>query len=262
MSSFDEKKDIYVHLPCDTVDDDELLRVFQIIAADYKFYEFYMRVAREQQVQLAGGRLWPTVITNDEVKALPSFYIYLIAVEQCENGDRFMTIGIIHWLFGIYADLELYYRVYPESFKHQPEWKNTPIYLPSVTFGDIDFNLDYTEHQQLRPSEARSFVAGVVDTLITFTCENCEKAYESVAVEFEKDHGMCVSKRLIQVMLYHQKLVHRVQDWVIKSCGCSRNEQVCHCGLYTQLDIVKCKQLYFKDAGLLVSDAVYFTSPG
>ncbi|CAB3980298.1 Hypothetical predicted protein [Paramuricea clavata] len=187
------------------------------------------------------------------------------AVTQCEDGDRYITIGILHWLFGIYTELEIYYRIYPELFKPEFGRKNTPIFLPCVTFESIDFKLDYLEQQQLTPSEAKSFVAGVVDTLITFISEktNCERDFQSVsklAAEFEKEHGMCVSKRLMQVMLY-QKLVYHVQDWVIKSCGCARNDQICHCGLYTKLDIVKCKKLYFQDAGLLVSDAVYFTSP-
>ncbi|CAB3976764.1 Hypothetical predicted protein [Paramuricea clavata] len=181
-------------------------------------------------------------------------------VNKCDNGDRYITIGIVHWLFGIYGELLIDYRIYPELFRPQPEWKDTPIYLPSVTFDSIDFNIDYTEQQQLTASEAKDFVAGVVDTLITFLNENYERDFETVVAEFEKEHGMGVSKRLIQIMIYHQKLVHRVQDWIIKSCGCTRNDQVCHCGLYTKRDIVKCRKLYFQDAGLLVSDEVYFTT--
>ncbi|CAB4007355.1 Hypothetical predicted protein [Paramuricea clavata] len=260
MSSSDEIKDIVVQLPCDTVLDDEPLTVLQIIASDYKFFDFYLRVGREQKIQLAGGRLWPTVITDGVMRTIPSFYIYLIAVTKCDNGDRYITIGVVHWLFGIYAELEIDYRIYPETFKPQPEFKVTPIYLPSVTFDSIGFDIDYVSEEQLTVSEAKDFVAGVVDTLITYISENYQTDYRTVAVEFEKQHGMCVSKRLTQIMIYHQKLVHLVQDWIIKNCGCTRNDQICHCGLYTKRDIVRCRKLYFKDAGLLVSDAVYFTT--
>ncbi|CAB3982214.1 Hypothetical predicted protein [Paramuricea clavata] len=183
------------------------------------------------------------------------------AVTKCDNGDRYITIGVIHWLFGIYAELEIDYRIYPESFKPKPEWKVSPLYLPSVTFDSLGFDIDYTDHQQLTVREAKDFVAGVVDTLITFINENYQTDFQTVTAEFEKQHGMLVSKRLTQIMIYHQKLVHPVQDWIIKNCGCTRNDQICHCGLYTKRDIVRCRKLYFKDAGLLVSDAVYFTTP-
>ncbi|CAB3983351.1 Hypothetical predicted protein [Paramuricea clavata] len=116
----DEIKDaIVVHTPCDTVLDDEPLAVLQTIASDYKFFDFYLRVGREQRIQLAGGRLWPTVIVDGVMKTIPSFYIYLIAVNKCENGDRYITIGVVHWLFGIYAELDIDYRIYPEAFKQQ-----------------------------------------------------------------------------------------------------------------------------------------------
>ncbi|CAB3978626.1 Hypothetical predicted protein [Paramuricea clavata] len=227
---------IVVQLPCDTVLDDEPLSVLQTIASDYKFFDFYLRVGREQGIQLAGGRLWPTIIVDGVMRTIPSFYIYLIAVTKCDNGDRYITIGVVHWLFGIYAKLDIDYRIYPETFKAK-RLSVTPIYLPTVTFNSTEFNIDYGNdrdyddegRRSLTINEARDYVSGTVDTLITYINENYQTDCLSLATDFEKEHGIAVSKRLAQILIYHQKLVHIVQDWVIKNCGCTRNDQICHC---------------------------------
>ncbi|CAB3978342.1 Hypothetical predicted protein [Paramuricea clavata] len=261
MSSISDETDYVVQEPCETICEDEPLIVLKTIQDDYKFYELYLRVAREKHLQLAGGRLYPSVIQKGVVKTLPSFYIYLIAVTGYDNGDRYITIGVLHWLLGIYAELEIDYRIYPDAFKTHPGYQVTPVYLPCVTFESVGYHLDYTAAEdQLTFSEAKEFVSGVVDTLITYISENHNTGYREAAADFEKNHGICISKRLMQIMLYHHKLVYHVQSWVIENCGCSRNDQICFCGLFTQRDIIKCKKLYFKDAGLLVSDEVFFTT--
>ncbi|CAB3980643.1 Hypothetical predicted protein [Paramuricea clavata] len=258
------KEEIVVQLPCDTVLDDEPLSVLKTIASDYKFFYFYLRVGREQRIQLAGGRLWPTIIVDGVMRTIPSFYIYLIAVTKCDNGDRYITIGVVHWLFGIYAELDIDYRIYPDTFKAQRS-SVVPIYLPAVTFNSTEFHIDYGNDDRVERSltvnEARQFVSGIVDTLITYINENYQRdCFTSLVTDFETDHGIALSTRLVQILIYHQKLVRIVQDWVISNCGCTRNDQICHCGLYTRRDVIKCRQLYFQDAGLLVSDAVYFTT--
>ncbi|CAB3977893.1 Hypothetical predicted protein [Paramuricea clavata] len=180
MSSSNERDEIVtVQLPCDTVLEDEPLAILRTIAADYKFFDFYLRIGREQHIQLAGGRLWPSMIIDGVIRTIPSFYIYLIAVTKCENGDRYMTIGVVHWLFGIYAELEITYRIYPELFfKTRPlEYNVIPLYLPSVTFNSTGYYIDYTGQEQLTVSEAKDMVSGAVDTLITYINENQNTDY-------------------------------------------------------------------------------------
>ncbi|CAB4013532.1 Hypothetical predicted protein [Paramuricea clavata] len=189
---------------------------------------------------------------------MPSFYIYLIAVTRDSNGDRRIVIGVAHWLLGIYAELEIHHRIYPESFNGD---LSTAIYLPYVTFNSRGFYMDYVEHIGLSQAEAADFVRGVVDTLIDYIGEHYrDDRYAELAEDFEDNHGIAVSVRLVQILIYHRFLVRTVQDWTISKCECTLEDQICYCGSFTKDEIIKCKKLYFRDAKLLVSDEVYFTT--
>ena len=55
---------------------------------------------------MAGGKRWPTLVVNGYLTRAPSFYIYLIDIEIDEYGQRIVTVGVTHWLLGIYAEIE------------------------------------------------------------------------------------------------------------------------------------------------------------
>ncbi|CAB3977254.1 Hypothetical predicted protein [Paramuricea clavata] len=255
---------VTIQQPCDTVLEDEPLSTYKIIHKDDEFFDFYLRVAKEQDIQPAGGHYFPTIISNGIVKTIPSFYIYLIAVNLTDDGNRYMTVGVLHWLLGIYAEVDIDYRIYPQPFEtYKGKRGKGPIYLPCVTFGHTDFSVNFTVGRDtLTVAEAKDFVSGIVDTLITHLAKQrgLNRVYSDVVQELELEHGLCVSNRLMQIMLYHHHLVWLTQDWILENCGCARNDQICFCSIYTPLDIIKCRKLYFKDAGLLVSNEVYFAT--
>ena len=189
---------------------------------------------------------------------MPSFYIYFIDVKRTSKGQRCVSIGVTHWLLGIYAELEINYRVYPESFNGDLA---TAIYLPYVTFTNYGFKLDYVEQQGLTESEAFAFVHGVVQTLLNYIEEHYEdNRYEDLAEDLQDKTGIAASVRLVQILIYHERLVRIVRDWMLLKCECSKTDQICYCNIFTKRELAKFGKSYFGDARLFVSDEVFFTT--
>ncbi|CAB4008961.1 Hypothetical predicted protein [Paramuricea clavata] len=251
-------KVIDVQTPFDIVSEDEPLIRIRQINNDLRFYEFFMGFGRDHAVQLAGGRIWPTICLKGVVTKMPSFYIYIIDVKRTEKGQRIIDIGVAHWLLGIYAELEINICVYPESFNGDLA---TALYLPYITFTAYGFKLDYAEHDGLTEVEAAAFVRNVVQTVIDYITEHYQDGHcEVLAEDLQTSTGIAVSVRLVQILLYHQRLMKIVRDWMLSKCECSETDQICYCNIFTKKELKKSGKSYFKDAQLFVSDEVFFTT--
>ncbi|CAB3995358.1 Hypothetical predicted protein [Paramuricea clavata] len=257
----DDVKVIEVQMPFDIVSEDEpLIRIPQI-NNDYRFYEFFMSFGRDQAVQMAGGRVWPIIYFNDAVSKMPSFYVYITDVGRTKKGQRIINIGVAHWLLGIYAELEINIRVYPESFNGD---LSTALYLLYITFTSYGFKLDYVQHEGLTQAQAATFVRETVDTVLNYIQEYKHEDYSCkvLAEDLRTSTGIAASVRLVQILMYHYRLVKIVRDWMLSKCECSELDQICYCNIFTKEELKKFGKVYFKDAKLFVSDEVFFTTLG
>jgi hypothetical protein len=236
-------KYIEVQLPFENYLEDECLNIIRDIKKDFKFYEFYLSFGREHAVELAGGRTWPTLFLEGYITKMPSFYVYLIDIEVDGDGQRIVTVGVAHWLLGIYAEVEITFRIYPEYF-NEP---SLLVYLPFVTFTCVDFKLEYVEQDNLTRTQVVSFIRTTVQSII----DCVEKNYldvtnvEKVIRDFNSEHGIWLSTRLMQVLLYNQWLVKIVRDWMLTKCECGPDEdQICYCSVWTRKELEKCNSVY------------------
>jgi hypothetical protein len=162
-----EIKYIPVHLPYDICSEDEKLNIIRVIKKDYKFYEFYLTFGRDHAVELAGGRTWPTLFLEGYLTKMPSFYVYLIDIE-IDDGQRTLTVGIAHWLLGIYAEVDITFRIYPECF----EPPSLLVYLPFASFPTVVFKLDYVEQSNLTCQAVNSFITTTLQNIIDCISDN------------------------------------------------------------------------------------------
>ena len=205
--------------------------------------------------------VWPTLFLEGHITKIPSFYVYLIDIELDGNRQRVVTVGLAHWLLGIYAEVEVTFRIYPECFEKPSEL----IYLPFVSFTCIDYKLEYVEQDNLTRVEVMTFVRTALQNVINWV----EKNYldttnvEKIIRDFNSHYGIWLSTRLMQVLLYNQRLVKIVRDWMLSKCECVPDEtQICYCSVWTRKELKTFNKIYFVDAERIVSNAVFFTTVG
>ena len=192
---------------------------------------------------------------------MPSFYVYLIDIERDKCGQRIVTVGVTHWLLGIYAEIEIHYRIYPELF----EPPSLLIYLPFVSHPVTDFKIDYVEQSNLTRRDVNDFIVGVIAKIIEFMSINYFDSVDWVVKGINEEHSVWISSRLAQVLCYNQRLVAIVRQFMKDRCVCSSREeeepQICYCSTWTQCFIDELHTKYFADAKLIVSDEVFFKTP-
>ena len=249
-------KYIEVHLPFDNCSEDESLDVIRAIKKDFKFYEFYLSFGRDHAVEMAGGRTWPTLFLEGYITKMPSFYVYLIDIEVDRDGQRIITVGIAHWLLGIYAEVEITFRIYPECFGSP----SLLIYLPFVLFPTIDFKLDYVEQENLTCRQV-NFITTTVQSIIDCISDNYfDDRFDTLVRQLNSEHGIWLSTRLMQVLIYNQRLVKIVRNYMNSKCECGPDEnQICYCTVWTK-ELKKINKIYFVDAGHIASNEVFFTT--
>jgi hypothetical protein len=150
----------------DLIGEDEKLNTIQLIKRDYELFEFFFSFGHDHVTEMSGGRTWPSVCIDGYLSRMPSFYIYLIDIEIDDCQNRIVTVALTHWLLGIYAKLEITYRIYPEFFNDSDQW----LYLPFVTYPQCGFKLEYCEEYTtyFTPRERSDFVCGKIDNVILF----------------------------------------------------------------------------------------------
>jgi hypothetical protein len=254
-------KYIEVQTPFESYSEDECLAVLRTIAKDYEFYEFYLRFGRDNAVELVGGRTWPTLFLEGYITKMPSFYVYVIDIEVDNVGQRTVTVGIAHWLLGIYDEVEIVFRIYPERFTPP----SVLIYLPFVSFPCKDFKLDYVEQENLTRSQVINFITRTVQDIIDFVGENFPESTSQLTELIHKlntKRGIWLSTRLMQVLIYNQRLVRIVRDYMILKCECvpDPDERICYCNVWTVEEVKKFDTIYFVDAESICSNEVFFTT--
>jgi hypothetical protein len=91
-------------------------------------------------IEARGDRTWPTISIEGHINRMPSFYIYLIDYEIDNKRKRIVTLGLTHWLLGIYAEVEIAYRIYPKFLND-----NTCLYLSFVSYPRYGFKINRCE---------------------------------------------------------------------------------------------------------------------
>ena len=266
----DRLKLIDVQMPFDIYSEDESLAVLQTIAKDYDFFEFYLRFGRDHAVEMCGGRTWPTVYVEGHIAKMPSFYVYVIDIEVDNEGQRTITVGLAHWLLGIYAEIEIVFRIYPEHFasRHRGNLASTTIYLPFVSFiAYTEFKLEYVEQENLTRQEIIAFIKRTVQDILDFTEKNCncDKADLTKLIhDLNSEKSIWLSTRLLQILLYNQRLVRIVRDYMVSLCNCVPDADetyhcICYCNAWSVEEIKNFNTIYFIDAKLICSNEVFFT---
>jgi hypothetical protein len=199
--------DIYVQEPCETIGETEPLIVTQIIQDDYLFFDYYLNFGREHANKVCGGRVWPVVWLKGFFTPMPSFYMYLIDATLYDDGERVITIGVAHWLLGIYAEIEMTFKVYPERY----DLNASRIFLPTVTFQQYGYKFEYKERGGMPQRDAIVFVNNVVDGVVEYTEVKCAELdydiYNRERIQSDlrgycKEKGVLLSARLFQVWVH------------------------------------------------------------
>jgi hypothetical protein len=110
------------------------------------------------------------------IAKMPSFYVYVIDIEVDNEGQRIIAVGLAHWLLGIYAEIEIVFRIYPEHFasRDRGNLASTTIYLLFVSFiAYTEFKLEYVEQENLTRQEIIAFIKRTVQDIVDFTEKNC-----------------------------------------------------------------------------------------
>ncbi|CAB4011575.1 Hypothetical predicted protein [Paramuricea clavata] len=167
---------------------------------------------------------------------MPSFYIYLIDGNLYHDGERVIKIGIIHWLLGIYAEIEITFTVYPERYDE------SVIFLPSVTAEQFGYKFEYQEFGLLPHRDTLLFVNKIVDGVIDYIKGKGDKSYnvydrsqiQSDIHLYCKEMGVLLSEQLFQVLIYNHLLVKTINDFV-KSEYCIDKDCsfMCYCNHIT-----------------------------
>ena len=221
-----------------------------------------MSFGRDHAVELAGGRTWPTLFLEGYVTKMPSFYVYLIDVEVDGNGQRVISVGIAHWLLGIYAEVEIAFRIYPEYF-NDANRESVLIHLPFVSFPNADFKLDYLEQDNLTHGQVINFICTTLQNIVNCISENYLDAtdLDSIIRKLNFERGIWLSTQLMQVLIYNQRLINIVRHYMQSKCECGSDEdQICYCAVWTKEEVEKFNKTYFVDTGLIASNEVFFNT--
>jgi hypothetical protein len=119
------------------------------------------------------------------------------------------------------------------------------------------------EQENLTRSQVADFITKTVEDIIDFVGENF---FENTSQLKELIHklnikrGIWLSTRLMQVLIYNQRLVRIVRDYMILKCECvpDRDEQICYCNVWTVEEVKNFNKIYFVDAGRICSNEVFF----
>ena len=146
---------------------------------------------------------------------MPSFYMYLIDANLYDDGERVIKIGVVHWLLGIYAEIDITFTIYPERYDNISSY----IFLPIVTIQQFGYKFEYQEYGNMPERDALIFVNKVVDAVVDYITLKCTESYydiynrskiQSDIREYCKEKGVLLSERLFQVLLYNRFLVKSV----------------------------------------------------
>ena len=125
------------------------------------------------------------------------------------------------------------------------------------------FQMACLGHLQLIGCFRVDFITRTVQDIIDFVGENF---FENTSQLKELIHklnikrGIWLSTRLMQVLIYNQRLVRIVRDYMILKCECvpDRDEQICYCNVWTVEEVKNFNKIYFVDAGRICSNEVFF----
>ena len=107
--------------------------------------------------------------------------------------------------------------------------------------------------------EIADFVVSKIDHIIEFISNNLFDYWNSmdcIAKEINKEYGVWLSNRLVQILCSNQRLVRIIQLYIQDWCTCEAREehfkaQICYCGCWTWNFVNEIKTKYFIDAKLL-----------
>ncbi|CAB3987885.1 Hypothetical predicted protein [Paramuricea clavata] len=256
---FGNEVDFLVHQPCETISDDEPLIMIKMIKDDYSFYNYFLNFSRNHA---SAGHNWPVVWTGDRFMSMPSFYIYLIDGTLYDDGERVITIGVIHWLMRIYAEIQITFSIYAIHYD-----TDTYVFLPGVTFEQWGYKFEYVELGGLTTTDTILFVSKTVDKVLEYISlkvkENPEYQVYDIP-QIEKDiqqycvvNGVQLSRRLFQVLINNQFLVNTVYDFIKEQyCQDSGCKKLCYCGSITD-GVLTDLTLQFEDRGNLVGNVLF-----
>ena len=242
------------------VKEDEKLIVYKVINKDYTVLQFMLEMAKENYLFMS-DRNWPTVNIMGYITLTPGFYFYLTGVyKDIRNGGRRVSIGIINRVYELFAEVDVYFRIYPAKSPYLcgfvREYTQPYMYVESqIKVSCItDENIIFT-------STVNSYIRRRVEPVLLLVSQlyYCYDENEIVKQCLQR-HSVLLSARLMQVLKYTRGLLMRVYGYMSLWCNCgafrANIARRCKCeGL-----IVFVRDYYYCDADQICNDALYFNS--
>ena len=194
-------------------------RVLHLLEEDDKFLHFIANFRRDVPIMGQGlYRQWPYILNNGDIKRFPTVYFYFILYAHDEDtGKRTVQVGFICWVRGIYATIDLDFSVYPEkSFYVNPHkaWR-----LPHSC---VTSHIKILEGNPAINQNPTSYIRAFTDALLG-VIRICAESDITDIRQACYAHGVQTypSYRLVDVLMYQQKLVRTTRNYMRTNCCCS-----------------------------------------
>jgi hypothetical protein len=198
---------------------------------------------------------WSYVINDGVISNVPLCYYYFVGYKYIPTtGKRIIRVGFICWPRKIYATIDIDFNVYPRKSVYVNPHKAWCLPHTDVTF---NMKIIYPVNS-FDESITRAYVHSCALALMSVTRICVKYNVSDLRSAYFRGISSYPSYRLANLLVYNQKLVLRVRDFMVLNCNCSfkTSANIPYCGCETLCSEIIPKN--FADAGRMCSSDVLF----